>query len=619
VGRGVIVGTAGHIDHGKTSLIRALTGVDTDRLPEEKRRGITIELGFAPLRLDGLEPIGIVDVPGHEAFVRTMLAGATGIDVALLVVAADEGVMPQTREHLAILSLLGVRGGVVALTKSDLVDEDWLALVADDLRDTLAGTALADAPIVPTSAATGAGLDALRAALAAAVRGVPAREGSDLFRLPVDRVFTVRGTGTVVTGTVWSGELERDQIVRILPGGATARVRVLQQHGGPVASVGPGARAAVALVGVEVADVPRGSVLVVDAAWEPTDRMRAQVTVLDDAAMVLGPRTRVQLHLGTTSVPVRVVAAGGALEPGASASARVVLEQPLVARAGDRFVLRALSPARTIGGGVVSDPRPAHRRVRPWPADAVDPASRLALMLAESGPAGVERRALSIRLGVAPGDVGALLAAESERVLVLGAHVHARNVTDDQMAGLVVFIDEYHSAHPLEPAAPISLVRSRLGAPPDLFEHLLGRLVADGVVVVEQGQVRRRDWSPRLSSSDERVLVELDRAIEAAGVEPPSVAELTAACGGQVPSLLRMRERAGAIVAVEADRYISARALGALVERMQAQLEAGREYSPGELRDVVGVSRKYLIPLLEYFDRRALTERTSSGRRWRGT
>ena len=242
----MILGTAGHIDHGKTTLVRALTGVDTDRLPEEKRRGITIELGFAPLVLEGVGTLGVVDVPGHEAFVRTMLAGATGVDLALLVVAADEGVMPQTREHLAILSLLGIRGGVVALTKTDLVDDDWLALVSEDVRATLAGSALAQAPVLPVSAQTGAGLGELRAALAAAARTLPARDAADLFRMPVDRAFTVKGTGTVVTGTVWSGSLDRDAVVRILPGGRTARVRGLQQHGGAVDRVLPGSRAAVA-------------------------------------------------------------------------------------------------------------------------------------------------------------------------------------------------------------------------------------------------------------------------------------------------------------------------------------------------------------------------------------
>ncbi|PYP61418.1 MAG: selenocysteine-specific translation elongation factor, partial [Gemmatimonadetes bacterium] len=298
----MILGTAGHIDHGKTTLVRALTGVDTDRLPEEKRRGITIELGFAPLRLDGVGTIGVVDVPGHEGFVRTMLAGATGIDLALLVVAADESVMPQTREHFAILRLLGVTRGVVALTKCDLVDDEWRALVVEDVRALLADSPLADAAVVGTSSVTGAGLAELRAAIADAARAVPARAADDLFRMPVDRAFTIKGTGTVVTGTVWSGRLTRDGTVRVMPGDRTVRVRGLETHGDQVQVAEPGHRTAIALAGVDVADVQRGSFLVADAAWRPSNVLRAEVVLLDDAPQTLRARTAVRFHLGAADV-----------------------------------------------------------------------------------------------------------------------------------------------------------------------------------------------------------------------------------------------------------------------------------------------------------------------------
>jgi selenocysteine-specific elongation factor len=296
----VILGTAGHIDHGKTTLVRALTGVDTDRLPEEKRRGITIELGFAPLALD--EPsfsgtLGVVDVPGHDAFVRTMLAGATGVDLALLVIAADEGVMPQTREHLAILTLLGVRGGVVALTKSDLVDSDWVALVVDDVRKLLAGTALDGAEVVPCSATTGAGLQQVRAALAAAAARMPQRNPDDLTRMPLDRAFSVKGTGTVVTGTLWSGAIERESTVRLFPHGGVARVRSVESHGAAVDRGLPGTRVAVALAGVDREEVSHGGVLVSgDDAWKESTVLRADVALLDDAKP-LGVRTRVRSTL----------------------------------------------------------------------------------------------------------------------------------------------------------------------------------------------------------------------------------------------------------------------------------------------------------------------------------
>jgi selenocysteine-specific elongation factor len=360
----VILGTAGHIDHGKTSLVRVLTGVDTDRLPEEKRRGITIELGFAPLELAGVETLGVVDVPGHEAFVRTMLAGASGIDLALLVVAADEGVMPQTAEHVAILDLLGVRGGVVALTKRDLVDDEWLELVEDDVRRALHGTALEGAPIVATSTTDGRGVDALREALAAAARAVPDRDAADLLRMPVDRAFTVRGTGTVVTGTLWSGRLERDATVRLLPSGRTARVRGLQSHGAEMRTATAGHRTAIALAGVDVGDVGRGTTLVTDPVWAPTRLLRAEVALLPTAPQPVGPRTSVRFHLGTAEVAARLVAPGGSIAPGERRFVRVSLEEPVVARAGDRFVLRGLSDASTIGGGVILDPAPRRHGAR---------------------------------------------------------------------------------------------------------------------------------------------------------------------------------------------------------------------------------------------------------------
>jgi selenocysteine-specific elongation factor len=362
----VILGTAGHIDHGKTSLVRALTGVDTDRLPEEKRRGITIELGFAPLVLDEPEfngTLGVVDVPGHDAFVRTMLAGATGVDLALLVIAADEGVMPQTREHLAILTLLGVRGGAVALTKSDLVDTDWMALVDDDVRRLLAHSALDGAPIVPCSATTGAGLAELRRALAVAAAAVPARDAGDLTRMPLDRAFSMKGTGTVVTGTLWSGAIDRESTVRLFPSGRTARVRSLQSHGAAVERGFPGTRVAVALAGVDREEVAHGGVLVsADDPWRESIVLRADVALLDDVKAP-GVRTRLRLHLGTSEVGARLISASGGVGAGAIHPVRVALDHPVVARAGDRFVLRVTSPAMTIGGA--SSPIRSRRDVGP--------------------------------------------------------------------------------------------------------------------------------------------------------------------------------------------------------------------------------------------------------------
>ena len=611
----MILGTAGHIDHGKTALVRALTGVDTDRLPEERRRGITIELGFAPLVLDGLGTVGVVDVPGHEAFVRTMLAGATGIDLALLVVAADEGVMPQTREHLAILSLLGVRGGVIALTKRDLVsDAEWLELVAEDLREAVAGTPLADAPVVPTSVVAGSGIAELKRAIGEAARHVPPRTSEDLFRMPVDRSFTVRGTGTVVTGTVWSGSVRRDDIVRILPGDHAGRVRGVQTHGAAVDAAHPGARAAVALAGLEPGDVPRGSVLVSDAAWTPTRTLRAEVTLLEDAAGPLRPRTRVRFHLGTAEVGARIVAAGGPLEPGARKGARVALDEPVVARAGDRFVLRSATPVATIGGGTVLDPLPPSRRSHPWPAEVDGAAARLHLLLAEAGPHGVERGALAMRLGVRPSDVDSVIEAAGAGVRALGARYYAAAAADALAGRLVALLADTHAKAPLEPGASLQMVRAQLAAAGDLVEDTVRRLVGAGQIELEGGIVRQAGWTPRPSREQEVLLARLDDALVAADREPPSVGELTASLGPAVPALLRLLERRGRVVQVEPDRYYASGAVERLLTSLREGMEPNRIYSPAELRDVLGVSRKYLIPFLEFCDRRQITERRADGR-----
>jgi selenocysteine-specific elongation factor len=613
----VILGTAGHIDHGKTTLVRALTGVDTDRLPEEKRRGITIELGFAPLELAGIGTVGVVDVPGHEAFVRTMLAGATGIDLALLVVAADEGVMPQTREHLAILSLLGVRGGVVALTKCDLVEEEWLALVEDDVREAVAGGPLADAAIVRTAASLGTGLDELRAAIADRARGIPERDAADLFRMPVDRSFTVRGTGTVATGTVWSGTLRRDASVRILPSGRTARVRGVQSHGAGLEQLRSGSRAAVALAGVEVDEVGRGSVLVEDASWTASPVLRAEVSLLEGAQAELGPRTRVRLHLGTIDVGARVVAAGGRLRPGARVSARVVLDEPVVARAGDRFVLRSASPLVTIGGGIVMDPQPPGRRARPWPAAPLDASARLALLLAEGGASGIAVGSLPVRLGLSPSAVGSLLASRPAEHRALGDRIYEGTAVASLGETLRRAVAAYHASHPLEPGAPLQTMRGALGAPPALVDEIVREGVRAGSLELDGGLVRERGWSPRLSDAQRERRLALVRLLDEAGAEPPSVSEITTMHGADASGLLRLLERDGVVVQVEPDRYYAAGALRALVERLRAAMPNGGEYGPAELRDALGVSRKFLIPFLEYCDRVGITERRAAGRIFR--
>jgi selenocysteine-specific elongation factor len=615
----MIVGTAGHIDHGKTALVRALTGIDTDRLPEEKRRGITIDLGFAPLDLPNVGVAGVVDVPGHEAFVRTMLAGATGIDLALLVIAADEGVMPQTREHLAILGLLGIRGGVVALTKSDLVEPDWLDLVRLDVADVLAGTAMADAPMVATSVVTGAGLPALREALAAAAADVSARRDDDVFRMPIDRVFTIRGTGTVITGTVWSGSIGRDDVVRVMPDDKTVRVRGLQAHGTAIDRAKPGTRLAVALAGIDHDALTRGAVLVSEGGWHASRVLRADLTLLGNTVAALSPRASVRFHLGTTEVGARVVTPGGALSPGETKPGRVVLDAPVVVRAGDRFVIRGGSPVSTLGGGVVVDPHPAHRRARPWTAQHDSFDARLSLALREAGGEGLGIADLPVRVGASPSDVAACLEPHKD-VLRIGARIFDRAYRDELVSSLAEAVARHHQRNPLDAGVLLQTIRARVVGRSELLDEAVRTAVISGhLETIENGLVRRTGWRPTLSNDQTDLKATLAGALRTAGPEPPSLGELSAAHGPSVVPIIRMLEREGTIVPVESDRYYDAGALTALVDRLRNGMIGGREYTPSELRDVIGLSRKYLIPFLEYCDRRGITERRSTGRVLHGT
>jgi len=612
----MILGTAGHIDHGKTALVRALTGIDTDRLPEEKRRGITIDLGFAPLELEGVGTVGVVDVPGHEAFVRSMVAGATGIDVALLVVAADEGVMPQTREHVRILSLLGVTNLVVALTKSDLVAEDWLALAHEDVRMLLDSAGCGTSPIVAVSSLTGHGIPALRRALSERLHGIPRRGATGLFRLPIDRAFTIRGTGTVVTGTVWSGRLAHDAVVRILPADRAARVRGLHAHGVSVQAIDAGMRAAIALAAVDVGEVPRGSVLVTDDAWEATRLLRAEVTLSDGVEATLRPRSRVRFHSGTAEVGARVLLSAGESSDGAR-SARLSLDAPVVLRAGDRFVLRAAAPLDTIGGGVVTDPLPPGRP-KAWPVGA-DHRERLRRILQEAGPAGADVRRLPIRLGLDQSGVDALVDTLRDGWLRVGGRAWPAVVSDqlrDAVRGLVA---EHHLRHPLEPGLPMHALRQALRFPSELVDTLVAGMTVEetGGLALTDGCLRQSGWSPSLPPADASLADRLLAELRSAGRQPPSVGALAERFGEPVPAVLRFLERQGSVVQVEAGRYFESGALNAILADIGGAMEPGRSYSPAELRDAIGLSRKYLIPLLEFCDREGYTVQSGAGRAWR--
>jgi selenocysteine-specific elongation factor len=612
----VIIGTAGHIDHGKTQLVKALTGVDTDRLPEEKRRGITIDLGFAPLLLDGIGTIGVIDVPGHEDFVRSMVVGASGIDLALLVVAADEGVMPQTREHLSILKLLEIPRLVVALTKSDLVDDEWLALVRADVSE-LIDDNWSDNAIVACSSRTGYGLDELRRALVENLARGNARDHADVFRMPVDRAFSVKGTGTVVTGTVWSGDVGVDEGVRILPPGRATRVRRIEQHGLPVGRALAGNRAAIALTGTELSDVARGAVLVRDAHWQPSSLFEAVVALDPESAAGLTPRSWLRLHAGASEVGARIVTAGRGVHTTSRVLARVTTDSPLVLRGGDRFVLRLPAPMRTVGGGVVVDP---YARRRPLPhytaADldrlALTPAARLSFVLAAQAGRGVRIADVPVRIGCVP--------VRAEQIVEqTGAYVGRHNLfpieaVEQVMASVRRIVAEYEIRSPLALGVPAQTVREGVRASEELADIAIREMERGGEIESRGPLLRRPGWTPSPTDRDLDASNHLAHDICAGEQEPPSVGELVSRYGSSVPALLRFLERQGRIVQVEADRYYDRKALDQMIAQLKGRLVPGRVYVPAQLRDVLGFSRKYLIPFLEFCDRSGVTERRGDGR-----
>lgn len=607
----MIVGTAGHVDHGKSTLVSALTGRAVDRLAEERRRGMTIDLGFAALELPDGRLAGVVDVPGHEDFVRTMVAGASGADVALLVIAADEGVMPQTEEHLVILEQLGVSRGIPVVTKIDLVDDEWLGLVVSDVGARVATSSVAFDQPWPVSARTGAGIGSLRSELCRVLGELPPRSTSDLFRLPIDRAFSRDGVGTVVTGTCWSGSVEIGSEVRLVPEGAPLRVRSLESHGRPLSAALPGARIAVGLVGVERKRVRRGMSLVsADVSWPPTTRLDV-VLAIHGRARPIARRTRVRLHLGTEDVMGWAVPRAP-IGPGEQGLARLSLDHAIVARGGDRLVLRLPSPVATIGGGVVVDPAPERRA--PWP-EALRSPDRAARLTALA-----ERRRDGLHVALAP-VISGLSRRELQEVVRatpalrrVGEHLVGAAALDSTMRALMQALRAHHDGRPAERGFPLETFRRSVGAAPWLTEAALAALRAGGAIAIQDGIVAEPTHRPRVTGGD-AVLTAVVGLVEGAGLTPPTVAELAAATGRpDIAAILRIAAAGGGIVAVERERYFSRMALQNFAAAVR-ELAAEGDVSVGALRQRLGISRKYLIPLLEWADRTGLTVRAGDSRR----
>jgi selenocysteine-specific elongation factor len=609
----VIIGTAGHIDHGKSTLVTALTGRTMDRLAEERRRGITIELGFAPLELEGLQPIGIVDVPGHEDFVRTMVAGASGIDLVLLVVDAQEGIRPQTLEHLVIAEQLGIPAGIPVLTKADLADPEWLELVKADLTDRLARSPVRFEEPAVVSAVSGRGIAELRNRIRAAALRLLPRAVGDLFRLPVDRAFSIAGVGTVVTGTLWSGTIRVGDMVRLEPGGVVTRVRSVESFGRPVEAALPGSRTAIGLTGVDRSLVARGQVLLAEhPAWAPTRILDGLIRLLPEAPRPLATRTRVRFHHGTGEVMARVYPRT-VIEPGTSGLARLVLEAPALVRGGDRFVLRSYSPATTIGGGTIVDPEPPRRA--PWPGGlaAPDPAERL-MPLIERRVGGLARADLPVLLGTSASQAGALVSTVSG-IRAVGDRLVTASSFEAARTTLLDRVDRFHRDEPAAPGISLETLRQVLGSAAWMADTALQTLAGQGSIQIADGLVARAGFNPRSAGGATEVGVVVE-AVRAGGLEGLSTSELAGTPKVRdLSGALRIAASQGLVEAVERDRFVSTNALREFTEVLKAVGQGAVEISPGAMREKLGLSRKYLIPLLEWADRKGITVRDHAGRR----
>ena len=623
----MIIGTAGHVDHGKTELIKALTGVDTDRLKEEKERGISIDIGFAPFYLPGGRLAGVVDVPGHEKFIHNMLAGIGGIDLVLMVVDATEGVMPQTREHLDILELLGILKGLVVITKIDLVDEEWLEMVVEEVKESFKGTFLEGAPLHLVSSVTKAGIPELKKEIAAMAVSLAAKDADAPLRIPVDRVFTIAGFGTVVTGTIISGTVKTGEIVEVVPPGKEFRVRGLQVHGEAVGEASAGQRVAVNLSGLEKREVLRGSVVAAPGYFRPTRFLDTRLKLLSSAHKTLVNLSPVHFYLGTARVVAKLLLLGcDELAPGEEGFVQCRLDRPLVARRGDRFIIRSYSPMVTIGGGVVLDEHPPrHKRFKPGVLKKLedlhkdDPLPFVMQKLEESRGATLAELAQLLKMGLAPlSDLLERARKENKVVLIGDYYVTAGNI-DAWGTALLKELARFHSEKPLWPGmhkAQLSGIfpRKITGR---AYDSLLDYYKQKGLIEIKGDIISRKDFIPRPTAMQEQKIEEILRFFIQGGITPPSLKDLWSSLGlkkEEGESYLEYLINKGSIVRVSEEIFLHSEPYAKCLDILKEHFRANRSISLAQYRDLLGSSRKYAQALLEHFDSCKFTRRLGDER-----
>lgn len=639
--REIILGTAGHVDHGKTSLIRALTGIETDRLQEEKKRGITIELGFAYIDLACGHRLGIVDVPGHEKFVRNMVAGAAGMDMVAFIVAADEGIMPQTREHFDICKLLGIKDGLIILTKKDMVEEEWLEMVKEEVRDFFADSFLEEAPMLAVSSVTGEGIDAVKKVLDDKVRTINFQEEFGPFRLAVDRVFSMKGFGTVITGSSLSGRIAAGEDLMFYPGGLTAKIRGIQVHGKEQEVVEAGHRTAINLQGIEKEEINRGDLAATPGTMQSSTLLDADFHFLSNNSRKLKNRTQVRLHVGTREILARVVLMEkDTVEPGEDADIQLIIQEPVAVWPGDRFVLRSYSPVATLGGGVILNNAPPKRKraterdrahnhavfsLYKADSDGEGLIDKMLLFLEESGVQGITEDQLSTRLGLfgkklkkqlqVPVSAKKVLVVESDsRRLVASRVIEQLNQT---VLGL---LEQYHKENPLKTGLAREEIRSRLRPPVDqkLFQYLMTQLAKSDLLVQEGAEVRLSSHEVTLQIDEQEMQEKIGRLYKDAGLRPPNLKDVLALFAEfpekQIRQVIDLLLQNGTLVKINEALFFHAEELGRLTETMQDYLGREGEIDAPGFKDLTGLTRKFSIPLLEYFDKIKLTIRVGDKR-----